>query len=85
MSRKKKGKAIVDTEKIIANLVSNEVAKTETLLRQKQRESEEEFHNAVVNKIQELNLTPQSVVFVLDVLKSEILEQFLQKVVRDNV
>ncbi len=76
---KKKSKAVEETETLLQNLISNEVAKAESLLKKKQKENEEKLHNAIVEKIQEVNLPPASVIFVLDMLKAEILNQFLRK------
>lgn len=76
---KKKSKAVEETETLLQNLISNEVAKAESLLKRKQKENEEKLHNAIVEKIQEVNLPPASVIFVLEMLKSEILNQFLRK------
>ena len=81
MSRKK-SKAVTDTQAIIENVVKNEVAKAELLLKRKTREAEELLHNKIVEDIQEAGAPPETVIFVLEELKEEILQQFVKKEVK---
>ena len=79
---KKKSKVVVDTQAIIENAVKNEVAKAELLLKRKSKEAEELLHNKIVGDIQEAGAPPETVIFVLEELKTEILQQFVRKEVK---
>ncbi len=74
-------KALLDTESIIRELVKNKVEQAENVYLSNKRKEVEMLHNKIVESIQEINAEPSSVIFVLELIKSEVLRQFEKKVV----
>ncbi len=80
----KKEKAVEDTEQIIGKLVKDEIARAKNIYETKKKQEIETLHNRIVDAIQETGAHPTSVVFVLELIKEEVLRQFLGKVTENG-
>ena len=77
MSKKKKEKAFSDTEQIINKIVKDEINRAKEIYEHKKKQEIGELHNKIVEAIEEIKAHPTTVVFVLDIIKEEVLRQFL--------
>lgn len=80
MGKRKKDKAITETQEIIQKLVHDEVNRAKEVYENKKRQEVEVLHNKIADVIQEVGAHPTSVIFVLEILKEEVLRQFLHTV-----
>lgn len=76
----KKEKAIEDTEQIIGKLVKDEIARVKNIYETKKKQEIETLHNKIIDVIQETGAHPTSVIFVLEIIREEVLQQFLRKI-----
>ena len=80
----KKDKASKDTTQILNEIISSEISKAKGIYEAKKKKETEEFHNKIIDWIQESGLHPTSVIFVLEMIKAEIMQQFLIKTIDNN-
>ncbi len=73
-------KAVKDTQDIIQKLVQDEISRAKNIYETKKKQEIELLHNKIVDIIQETGVHPTSIIFVLEIVKEEVLRQFLGKV-----
>ena len=73
-----------DWEKAIGNLVEESVKIMKEEYHKERMETAMELHNKVVDAISELNADPQTVLFVLELLRTETIAQSMARIFSAN-